>query len=59
MGLSACLAAVLLAIFGHIALYTYLKRQNKKRDNMTAEERAVEIAKGKIGDYHPDFRYAL
>ncbi|CEJ80153.1 hypothetical protein VHEMI00356 [[Torrubiella] hemipterigena] len=59
MGLSACLAAVLLAIFGHIALYTYLKRRNKKRDNMTAEERAAEIAKGKIGDYHPDFRYAL
>lgn len=59
MGISASLAAVLLAVLGHASLYFYLRRQNRKRDAMTEEERAAEIAKGVAGDFHPDYRYAL
>lgn len=59
MGLSASLAAVLLAVLGHASLYFYLRRQNRKRDAMTEEERTAEIQKGKAGDFHPDYRYAL
>lgn len=59
MGLSASLASVLLAVFGHIALYFYLRRQNKKREAMSEEQRLHEIAHGKGGDFHPDYRYAL
>lgn len=59
MGLSASLAAVLLAVFGHVSLYMYLRRQNKRRDAMTEDERQREIRIGKTGDFHPDYRYAL
>lgn len=59
MGLSGSLAAVLLAVFGHVALYIYLRRQNRKREAMTEEERQREINSGKTGDFHPDYRYAL
>lgn len=59
MGLSASLAAVMLASLGHLSLYLYLKRQNKKREDMTDEEREQEIQMGKTGDFHPDYRYAL
>jgi hypothetical protein len=59
MGLSASLTAVMLASLGHVSLYMYLRRQNRKREAMSAEEREQEILKGKNGDFHPDYRYAL
>lgn len=59
MGLSGSLAAVLLAVLGHISLYTYLKRENRRRENLAEEQRQAEIDAGKAGDFHPDFRYAL
>jgi len=59
MGLSASMAAVLLACAGQIVLYLYLRKENKRRESMTEEERIREIGTGKIGDFHPDYRYAL
>lgn len=59
MGLSGSLAAVCLAVLGHATLYIYLKRENKRRERLTEEEREAEIAAGKTGDFHPDFRYSL
>jgi len=58
-GLSVSLGAVLLALLGHVALWAYMRRQNKKRDAMTEEERERLISAGKDGDCHPDYRYAL
>lgn len=59
MGLSGSLVAALLAIVGHISLYVYLRRENKRRENLSFEEREREIQAGKTGDFHPDYRYAL
>ncbi len=59
MGLSASLAAALLAMLGHLSLYLYLRQQNKRRDRMTDEDRLREISEGKMGDFHPDYRYTL
>lgn len=59
MGLSFSLGAVLLAGLGHTVLYFYFLRENKKRDNMTEDEKEYEIANGKGGDFHPDYRYAI
>jgi hypothetical protein len=58
LGLSFSLGSVVLASFGHAALFFWFRHQNKKRDSMTAEEREYEIDHGKGGDFHPDFRYA-
>lgn len=59
MGLSGSLAAALLAVLGHVSLYIYLRRENKRRQNLTEEQREAEITAGKSGDFHPDYRYAL
>ena len=59
MGLSASMGAVLLACAGQIVLYLYLRKENKRRESMTEEERVREIGAGKMGDFHPDYRYAL
>lgn len=59
MGLSGSLAAVILAVAGHASLYFYLRRENKRREALTEEQREAEIAAGKTGDFHPDYRYAL
>lgn len=32
---------------------------NRKRENMSVEEKVKEIDGGKRGDAHPDFRYNL
>lgn len=53
------MAAVLLACAGQIVLYLYLRKENKRRESMTEEQRIREIGAGKIGDFHPDYRYAL
>ncbi|KAI5250558.1 MFS general substrate transporter [Aureobasidium subglaciale] len=58
-GLSVSLGAVLLALLGHVALWAYMRHQNKKRDAMSEKERKRLISAGKDGDYHPDYRYAL
>ena len=59
LGLSFSLGAMVLASFGHATLYWHLRRQNKKRDGMSEEQRAYEIQHGKGGDFHPEYRYAL
>lgn len=59
MGLSGSLAAVVLALFGQMCLYLYLRRQNRKREGMTEDERSHHIQHGKGGDFHPEYRYAL
>lgn len=59
MGLSGSLAAACLALCGQFCLYLLLKSQNKKRNAFTEEERMQEIQRGKDGDFHPDYRYAL
>ncbi|RDW89649.1 hypothetical protein BP6252_01681 [Coleophoma cylindrospora] len=59
LGLSISLGAVLLGGCGHTALFFLLRSQNKKRDAMTVEEKEQAIKDGKIGDFHPDYRYAL
>jgi uncharacterized membrane protein len=59
VGISASMAAVILACAGQITLYFYLRRANKKREAMTEDERVREIGAGKTGDFHPDYRYAL
>lgn len=59
LGLSFSLGIILAGGMGHFALYMWLRQQNKKRDNMTEEERLAEISNGKGGDFHPDYRYVL
>lgn len=59
LGLSFSLGSALLAACGQAVLYVYLKRQNRKRESMTPEERQHEIQHGKGGDFHPDYRYTL
>ncbi|TQS33663.1 hypothetical protein Golomagni_05983 [Golovinomyces magnicellulatus] len=59
MGLSGSLAAAMLAIVGHISLYVYLRRENKRRENLSIDEREREIQAGKAGDLHPSYRYTL
>lgn len=59
MGLSASLAAILLAGVGQFVLYLFLRKQNKDRDSMTEDEKTRAIGAGKTGDFHPDYRYAL
>jgi MFS family permease len=59
VGISASMAAVVLACAGQITLYFYLRRANKRREAMTEDERVQEIGAGKTGDLHPDYRYAL
>jgi hypothetical protein len=59
MGLSASMAAVLLACGGQVVLYLYLRKENMRRESMTEEERVREIGAGKVGDFHPDYQYAL
>jgi hypothetical protein len=59
LGLSFSLGSVVLASFGHATLYWHLNRENKRREQMTADQREYEIQNGKGGDFHPDFRYSL
>lgn len=59
LGLSFCLGSILLASIGHATLYWHFKRENKKRENLTPQQREHEIQYGKGGDFHPDYRYAL
>jgi hypothetical protein len=53
------MAAVLLACGGQVVLYLYLRKENMRRESMTEEERVREIGAGKVGDFHPDYQYAL
>lgn len=48
-----------MAAVGHISLAIWLKRENRKRDGMTEEEREKAIADGADGDFHPDYRYTM
>ncbi|KAH8897535.1 MFS general substrate transporter [Thozetella sp. PMI_491] len=59
LGLSFSLGSVILAALGHLTLYLFFKRENKRRNALTEEEREYEIHNGKGGDFHPDYRYAL
>ncbi|KAJ5084533.1 hypothetical protein NUU61_009112 [Penicillium alfredii] len=63
VGHSVSLAAMCVAFFGNIAMWTLLRYHNKKRASMPAEEREVIINSASYekrgGDFHPDFRYIL
>ncbi len=59
IGLSTSLGAAVLAVVGHIALYFYLLRENRRRERLSPEGRRAEIDAGNSGDFHPDYRYAL
>ncbi|KAM0712547.1 hypothetical protein Q7P37_011644 [Cladosporium fusiforme] len=59
MGLSASLAAVLLAMVSQATLYFYLRRENRRREGLSEEQKDREIMAGKTGDFHPEYRYAL
>lgn len=59
MGLSASLAAVLLAMVSQATLYFYLRRENRRRIGLSEEQREREVMAGKTGDFHPDYRYTL
>ncbi|ETS82371.1 hypothetical protein PFICI_04247 [Pestalotiopsis fici W106-1] len=59
IGHAISLATVVLAAIGYFVMWAALKRANDKRDNMNAEDRAMQIEAGKSGDRHPDFRYVL
>ncbi|KAI0150547.1 major facilitator superfamily domain-containing protein [Xylariaceae sp. FL1272] len=59
LGLSFSLGAVFLAACGHTTLFLYKKHENKRRENLSEEQRQHEIEHGKGGDLHPDYRYTL
>lgn len=59
IGHSVSLGAIICAGIGYSVMWFTLWGINRKRDNMSVEERVKEIDKGKKGDGHPDFRYNL
>lgn len=58
-GEATSLAVAGLSVFIIVALYMYLRRQNRIRDALSPEERQAWIDQGITGDAHPDFRYIL
>lgn len=59
LGLSFSLGSICMAALGHISLFWWLRRENRKREAMSEEKRAKAIADGADGDFHPDFRYTM
>jgi hypothetical protein len=59
IGHGVSLATITLAACGYATMYLLVSRLNKKREEMSIEERIREIDAGKMGDRHPDFRYTL
>ncbi|KAH9903532.1 major facilitator superfamily transporter [Xylariomycetidae sp. FL2044] len=59
IGNSVSLATIILAAGGYCTMWFLLNRINKKRENMSIDERARLIDAGAKGDRHPDFRYIL
>ncbi|KAI9276867.1 major facilitator superfamily domain-containing protein [Phascolomyces articulosus] len=54
---SACAALMFLQVLVVLAFKFTLKHINKKRDNMTPEERRAAAEGEELCDAHPDFRY--
>lgn len=59
IGESTSAACALGCVVCIVTMHIYLRKQNAKRDALTAEEREEWIQNGKIGDAHPDFRYII
>ncbi|KAI2677803.1 hypothetical protein DTO012A7_3628 [Penicillium roqueforti] len=63
VGHSVSLAAICLAFCGNASMWALLRYHNKKRDQLSPEERERIVSSGsyekKGGDFHPDFRYIL
>lgn len=59
IGLGTSLGAAVLAVAGHVTLYFYLRRENRRRESLSPQARQAEIDAGLSGDFHPDYRYAL
>lgn len=59
IGHSVSLAAILLAAAGYATMYVFLRSMNRKRDNLTEDEKTQVLDAGVKGDGHPDFRYTL
>lgn len=59
VGHAVSICAIVIASVGYFVMWTLLGRINKRRSGMSVEERSREVAEGKKGDRHPDFRYTL
>ncbi|KAI1496466.1 major facilitator superfamily transporter [Biscogniauxia marginata] len=59
IGHGISLGTIVLAAFGYFAMWTCLTRINRRRDNMSINDKIQEIDAGKKGDRHPDFRYIV
>ncbi|KAF2727218.1 major facilitator superfamily transporter [Polyplosphaeria fusca] len=59
IGHSVSLTTISLAACGYSAMFLLLRQLNRKRENMSSDERQREIDAGNMGDRHPDFRYTL
>ncbi|KAF2813634.1 major facilitator superfamily transporter [Mytilinidion resinicola] len=59
IGHAISLSTMTTAAVGYFTMFLLLRGLNRKRENMSIEERIKEIDAGKMGDRHPDFRYTL
>ncbi|KAF7195009.1 putative transporter C11D3.18C [Pseudocercospora fuligena] len=59
IGHAVSLATICCAAMGYAGIYLTLRRLNRKRENLSEEERTSLIDQGVKGDRHPDFRYTL
>jgi MFS family permease len=59
LGLSFSLGAIVLASLGHLTLYWHFKRENRRREALTPEQREWEVVHGKGGDFDPNYKYSL
>lgn len=59
IGHTVSLTAIICAGIGYSVMWFTLWSLNRKRENMSVEEKVKEIDGGKRGDAYPDFRYNL
>lgn len=59
IGHAVSLATIVCAAMGYAGIYFTLRWVNRKRENLSVEERMRLIDQGVKGDRHPDFRYTL
>lgn len=59
IGHAVSLGAITIASVGYSTMWIVLNKINHERQAMGIDERARDIAEGKKGDRHPDFRYTL
>ena len=57
VGVATSMASALGCIFLTLILFWHFRKQNRIRNNLTAEERQRWIDEGRTGDAHPNFRF--